>query len=165
MTFKEILEKYGVTASELSRRSGVSTSTLSTFVNGRSKCQNMQISTFLRICKGLDIPFETFVEDLFDGEEGNPGKEALLSGDEECLVSDFRGFNAQAKSCLMRVSSAMKLDPSNMQRNREPAKRRMRLPAAKTVTVTSPRIPNSPLQYCSRVALDVPSHLATYVAR
>ncbi len=36
-----------------------------------------------RICKGLDIPFETFVEDLFDGEEGNPGKEALLSGDEE----------------------------------------------------------------------------------
>ena len=106
MTFKEILEKYGVTASELSRRSGVSTSTLSTFVNGRSKCQNMQISTFLRICKGLDIPFETFVEDLFDGEE-------------ESLVSDFRGFNAQAKSCLMRVSSAMKLDPSNMQRNRE----------------------------------------------
>lgn len=120
MTFKEILEKYGITASELSRRSGVSTSTLSTFVNGRSKCQNMQISTFLRICKGLDIPFETFIEDLFDGEEGNPGKEALLSGDEECLVSDFRGFNAQAKSCLMRVSSAMKLDPSNMQRNREP---------------------------------------------
>jgi len=119
MTFKEILEKYGVTASELSRRSGVSTSTLSTFVNGRSKCQNMQISTFLRICKGLDIPFETFVEDLFDGEEGNPGKEALLSGEEESLVSDFRGFNAQAKSCLMRVSSAMKLDPSNMQRNRE----------------------------------------------
>ena len=119
MTFKEILEKYGITASELSRRSGVSTSTLSTFVNGRSKCQNMQISTFLRICKGLDIPFETFVDDLFDGEEGNPGKEALLSGDEECLVSDFRGFNAQAKSCLMRVSSAMKLDPSNMQRNRE----------------------------------------------
>lgn len=119
MTFKEILEKYGVTASELSRRSGVSTSTLSTFVNGRSKCQNMQISTFLRICKGLDIPFETFVEDLFDGEEGNPGKEALLSGDEESLVSDFRGFNAQAKSCLMRVSSAMKLDPSNMQRNRD----------------------------------------------
>ena len=120
MTFKEILEKYGITASELSRRSGVSTSTLSTFVNGRSKCQNMQISTFLRICKGLDIPFETFVDDLFDGEEGNAGKEALLSGDEECLVSDFRGFNAQAKSCLMRVSSAMKLDPSNMQRNREP---------------------------------------------
>lgn len=120
MTFKEILEKYGITASELSRRSGVSTSTLSTFVNGRSKCQNMQISTFLRICKGLDIPFETFMDDLFDGEEGNPGKEALLSGDEECLVSDFRGFNAQAKSCLMRVSSAMKLDPSNMQRNREP---------------------------------------------
>lgn len=80
----------------------------------------MQISTFLRICKGLDIPFETFVDDLFDGEEGNPGKEALLSGDEERLVSDFRGFNAQAKSCLMRVSSAMKLDPSNMQRNREP---------------------------------------------
>ena len=119
MTFKEILEKYGVTASELSRRSGVSTSTLSTFVNGRSKCQNMQISTFLRICKGLDIPFETFVEDLFDGEEGNPGKEALLSGDEESLVSDFRGFNAQAKSCLMRVSSAMKLDPSNMQRIHE----------------------------------------------
>ncbi|MFR6568927.1 MAG: helix-turn-helix domain-containing protein [Collinsella sp.] len=120
MTFKEILEKYGITASELGRRSGVSTSTLSTFVNGRSKCQNMQISTFLRICKGLDIPFETFVDDLFDGEEGNPGKEALLSGDEERLVSDFRGFNAQAKSCLMRVSSAMKLDPSNMQRNREP---------------------------------------------
>ena len=120
MTFKEILEKYGVTASELSRRCGVSTSTLSTFVNGRSKCQNMQISTFLRICKGLDIPFETFVEDLFDGEEENPGKKALLSGDEESLVSDFRGFNAQAKSCLMRVSSAMKLDPSNMQRNREP---------------------------------------------
>lgn len=119
MTFKEILEKYGVTASELSRRSGVSTSTLSTFVNGRSKCQNMQISTFLRICKGLDIPFETFVEDLFDGEEGNPGKEALLSGEEESLVSDFRGFNAQAKSCLMRVSSAMKLDPTNMQRNHE----------------------------------------------
>lgn len=119
MTFKEILEKYGVTASELSRRCGVSTSTLSTFVNGRSKCQNMQISTFLRICKGLDIPFETFVEDLFDGEEENPGKKALLSGDEESLVSDFRGFNAQAKSCLMRVSSAMKLDPSNMQRNRE----------------------------------------------
>ena len=120
MTFKEILEKYGVTASELSRRCGVSTSTLSTFVNGRSKCQNMQISTFLRICKGLDIPFETFVEDLFDGEEENPGKKALLSGDEESLVSDFRGFNAQAKSCLMRVSSAMKLDPSNMQRNHEP---------------------------------------------
>lgn len=120
MTFKEILEKYGITASELGRRSGVSTSTLSTFVNGRSKCQNMQISTFLRICKGLDIPFGTFVDDLFDGEEGNPGKEALLSGDEERLVSDFRGFNAQAKSCLMRVSSAMKLDPSNMQRNREP---------------------------------------------
>lgn len=120
MTFKEILEKYGITASELGRRSGVSTSTLSTFVNGRSKCQNMQISTFLRICKGLDIPFETFVDDLFDGEEGNPEKEALLSGDEERLVSDFRGFNAQAKSCLMRVSSAMKLDPSNMQRNREP---------------------------------------------
>lgn len=119
MTFKEILKKYGVTASELSRRCGVSTSTLSTFVNGRSKCQNMQISTFLRICKGLDIPFETFVEDLFDGEEENPGKKALLSGDEESLVSDFRGFNAQAKSCLMRVSSAMKLDPSNMQRNRE----------------------------------------------
>lgn len=119
MTFKEVLEKYGVTASELSRRCGVSTSTLSTFVNGRSKCQNMQISTFLRICKGLDIPFETFVEDLFDGEEENPGKKALLSGDEESLVSDFRGFNAQAKSCLMRVSSAMKLDPSNMQRNRE----------------------------------------------
>ena len=86
MTFKEILEKYGVTASELSRRAGVSTSTLSTFVNGRSKCQNMQISTFLRICKGLDIPFETFVDDLFD---------------------------------LMRVSSAMKLDPSNMRRNRD----------------------------------------------
>lgn len=120
MTFKEILQKYGITASELSRRCGVSTSTLSTFVNGRSKCQNMQISTFLRICKGLDIPFETFVEDLFDGEEENPGKKALLSGDEESLVSDFRGFNAQAKSCLMRVSSAMKLDPSNMQRNREP---------------------------------------------
>jgi len=119
MTFKEILEKYGVTASELSRRCGVSTSTLSTFVNGRSKCQNMQMTTFLRICKGLDIPFETFVEDLFDGEEENPGKKALLSGDEESLVSDFRGFNAQAKSCLMRVSSAMKLDPSNMQRNRE----------------------------------------------
>lgn len=119
MTFKEILEKYGVTASELSRRAGVSTSTLSTFVNGRSKCQNMQISTFLRICKGLDIPFETFVDDLFDGEEGNPGKEALLSGEEESLVSDFRGFNAQAKSCLMRVSSAMKLDPSNMRRNRD----------------------------------------------
>lgn len=119
MTFKEILEKYGVTASELSRRCGVSTSTLSTFVNGRSKCQNMQMTTFLRICKGLDIPFETFVEDLFDGEEENPGKKALLSGDEESLVSDFRGFNAQAKSCLIRVSSAMKLDPSNMQRNRE----------------------------------------------
>ena len=79
----------------------------------------MQISTFLRICKGLDIPFETFVDDLFDGEEGNPGKEALLSGEEESLVSDFRGFNAQAKSCLMRVSSAMKLDPSNMRRNRD----------------------------------------------
>ena len=88
-------------------------------MNGRSKCQNMQISTFLRICKGLDIPFETFVEDLFDGEEENPGKKALLSGDEESLVSDFRGFNAQAKSCLMRVSSAMKLDPTNMQRNHE----------------------------------------------
>ncbi len=132
MTFKEILEKYGVTASELSRRCGVSTSTLSTFVNGRSKCQNMQISTFLRICKGLDIPFETFVEDLFDGEEENPGKKALLSGDEESLVSDFRGFNAQAKSCLMRVSSAMKLDPSNMQRNREPQAEAQASPSADT---------------------------------
>lgn len=132
MTFKEILEKYGVTASELSRRCGVSTSTLSTFVNGRSKCQNMQISTFLRICKGLDIPFETFVEDLFDGEEENPGKKALLSGDEESLVSDFRGFNAQAKSCLMRVSSAMKLDPSNMQRNREPQAEAGASPSADT---------------------------------
>lgn len=132
MTFKEILEKYGVTASELSRRCGVSTSTLSTFVNGRSKCQNMQISTFLRICKGLDIPFETFVEDLFDGEEENPGKKALLSGYEESLVSDFRGFNAQAKSCLMRVSSAMKLDPSNMQRNREPQAEAQASPSADT---------------------------------
>lgn len=132
MTFKEILEKYGVTASELSRRCGVSTSTLSTFVNGRSKCQNMQISTFLRICKGLDIPFETFVEDLFDGEEENPGKKALLSGDEESLVSDFRGFNAQAKSCLMRVSSAMKLDPSNMQRNREMQAEAQASPSADT---------------------------------
>lgn len=132
MTFKEILEKYGVTASELSRRCGVSTSTLSTFVNGRSKCQNMQISTFLRICKGLDIPFETFVEDLFDGEEENPGKKALLSGDEESLVSDFRGFNAQAKSCLMRVSSAMKLDPSNMQRNRETQAEAQASPSADT---------------------------------
>lgn len=132
MTFKEILEKYGVTASELSRRCGVSTSTLSTFVNGRSKCQNMQISTFLRICKGLDIPFETFVEDLFDGEEENPGKKALLSGDEESLVSDFRGFNAQAKSCLMRVSSAMKLDPSNMQRNRETQTEAQTSPSADT---------------------------------
>lgn len=132
MTFKEILEKYGVTASELSRRCGVSTSTLSTFVNGRSKYQNMQISTFLRICKGLDIPFETFVEDLFDGEEENPGKKALLSGDEESLVSDFRGFNAQAKSCLMRVSSAMKLDPSNMQRNREPQAEAQASPSADT---------------------------------
>lgn len=132
MTFKEILEKYGVTASELSRRCGVSTSTLSTFVNGRSKCQNMQISTFLRICKGLDIPFETFVEDLFDEEEENPGKKALLSGDEESLVSDFRGFNAQAKSCLMRVSSAMKLDPSNMQRNREPQAEAQASPSADT---------------------------------
>ena len=132
MTFKEILEKYGVTASELSRRCGVSTSTLSTFVNGRSKCQNMQISTFLRICKGLDIPFETFVEDLFDGEEENPGKKALLSGDEESLVSAFRGFNAQAKSCLMRVSSAMKLDPSNMQRNREPQAEAQASPSADT---------------------------------
>lgn len=132
MTFKEILEKYGVTASELSRRCGVSTSTLSTFVNGRSKCQNMQISTFLRICKGLDIPFETFVEDLFDGEEENPGKKALLSGDEESLVSDFRGFNAQAKSCLMRVSSAMKLDPSNMQRNRETQAEAQTSPSADT---------------------------------
>lgn len=132
MTFKEILEKYGVTASELSRRCGVSTSTLSTFVNGRSKCQNMQISTFLRICKGLDIPFETFVEDLFDGEEENPGKKALLSGDEESLVSDFRGFNAQAKSCLMRVSSAMKLDPSNMQRNRETQAEAKASPSADT---------------------------------
>jgi len=132
MTFKDILEKYGVTASELSRRCGVSTSTLSTFVNGRSKCQNMQISTFLRICKGLDIPFETFVEDLFDGEEENPGKKALLSGDEESLVSDFRGFNAQAKSCLMRVSSAMKLDPSNMQRNRETQVEAQASPSADT---------------------------------
>lgn len=132
MTFKEILEKYGVTASELSRRCGVSTSTLSTFVNGRSKCQNMQISTFLRICKGLDIPFATFVEDLFDGEEENPGKKALLSGDEESLVSDFRGFNAQAKSCLMRVSSAMKLDPSNMQRNRETQAEAQASPSADT---------------------------------
>lgn len=132
MTFMEILEKYGVTASELSRRCGVSTSTLSTFVNGRSKCQNMQISTFLRICKGLDIPFETFVEDLFDGEEENPGKKALLSGDEESLVSDFRGFNAQAKSCLMRVSSAMKLDPSNMQRNRETQAEAQASPSADT---------------------------------
>lgn len=132
MTFKEILEKYGITASELSRRCGVSTSTLSTFVNGRSKCQNMQISTFLRICKGLDIPFETFVEDLFDGEEENPGKKALLSGDEESLVSDFRGFNAQAKSCLMRVSSAMKLDPSNMQRNRETRAEAQASPSADT---------------------------------
>lgn len=132
MTFKEILEKYGVTASELSRRCGVSTSTLSTFVNGRSKCQNMQISTFLRICKGLDIPFETFVEDLFDGEEENPGKKALLSGDEESLVSDFRGFNTQAKSCLMRVSSAMKLDPSNMQRNRETQAEAQASPSADT---------------------------------
>ena len=132
MTFKEILEKYGVTASELSRRCGVSTSTLSTFVNGRSKCQNMQISTFLRICKGLDIPFETFVEDLFDGEEENLGKKTLLSGDEESLVSDFRGFNAQAKSCLMRVSSAMKLDPSNMQRNRETQAEAKASPSADT---------------------------------
>lgn len=132
MTFKEILQKYGITASELSRRCGVSTSTLSTFVNGRSKCQNMQISTFLRICKGLDIPFETFVEDLFDGEEENPGKKALLSGDEESLVSDFRGFNAQAKSCLMRVSSAMKLDPSNMQRNRETQTEARASPSADT---------------------------------
>lgn len=132
MTFKEILEKYGVTASELSRRCGVSTSTLSTFVNGRSKCQNMQMTTFLRICKGLDIPFETFVEDLFDGEEENPGKKALLSGDEESLVSDFRGFNAQAKSCLMRVSSAMKLDPSNMQRNRETQTEAQTSPSADT---------------------------------
>lgn len=132
MTFKEILEKYGITASELSRRCGVSTSTLSTFVNGRSKCQNMQISTFLRICKGLDIPFETFVEDLFDGEEENPGKKALLSGDEESLVSDFRGFNAQAKSCLMRVSSAMKLDPSNMQRNCETQAEAQASPSADT---------------------------------
>lgn len=132
MTFKEILEKYGVTASELSRRCGVSTSTLSTFVNGRSKCQNMQMTTFLRICKGLDIPFETFVEDLFDGEEENPGKKALLSGDEESLVSDFRGFNAQAKSCLMRVSSAMKLDPSNMQRNRETQAETQASPSADT---------------------------------
>lgn len=132
MTFKEILEKYGVTASELSRRCGVSTSTLSTFVNGRSKCQNMQMTTFLRICKGLDIPFETFVEDLFDGEEENPGKKALLSGDEESLVSDFRGFNAQAKSCLMRVSSAMKLDPSNMQRNRETQTEAQASPSADT---------------------------------
>lgn len=132
MTFKEILEKYGITASELSRRCGVSTSTLSTFVNGRSKCQNMQISTFLRICKGLDIPFETFLEDLFDGEEENPGKKALLSGDEESLVSDFRGFNAQAKSCLMRVSSAMKLDPSNMQRNRETQAEAQASPSADT---------------------------------
>ena len=132
MTFKDILEKYGVTASELSRRCGVSTSTLSTFVNGRSKCQNMQISTFLRICKGLDIPFETFVEDLFDGEEENPGKKALLSGDEESLVSDFRVFNAQAKSCLMRVSSAMKLDPSNMQRNRETQVEAQASPSADT---------------------------------
>lgn len=138
MTFKEILEKYGVTASELSRRCGVSTSTLSTFVNGRSKCQNMQISTFLRICKGLDIPFETFVEDLFDGEEENPGKKALLSGDEESLVSDFRGFNAQAKSCLMRVSSAMKLDPSNMQRNRETQAEAQASPSADT----SPHAPD-----------------------
>lgn len=132
MTFKEILEKYGVTASELSRRCGVSTSTLSTFVNGRSKCQNMQMTTFLRICKGLDIPFETFVEDLFDGEEENPGKKALLSGDEESLVSDFRSFNAQAKSCLMRVSSAMKLDPSNMQRNRETQAEAQTSPSADT---------------------------------
>lgn len=132
MTFKEILEKYGVTASELSRRCGVSTSTLSTFVNGRSKCQNMQMTTFLRICKGLDIPFETFAEDLFDGEEENPGKKALLSGDEESLVSDFRGFNAQAKSCLMRVSSAMKLDPSNMQRTRDTQAEAQASPSADT---------------------------------
>lgn len=116
MTFREILDKYGVTASELSRKSGVPTSTLSTFASGRSKCQNMQITTFLKICRGLNVSFEMLINDLFDGEENDLGTQIPLSGDEESLVNDFRGFNAQAKSCLIRVSSAMKMDPTNAYR-------------------------------------------------
>ena len=121
MNFKQILEKHGVSAAELSRRSGVAASTVSKFANGRSRCENMPIGTFFSICRGLGVSAGELIVDLFGdrGDEYRVDVGSSLTPTEDALVNDYRYLNEEAKKCLLRVANSMTVDPVNHGRDVE----------------------------------------------
>lgn len=60
----ELSKNKNITLHKLSLDSGISYSTLSSFMNG--KCKTPNLSTILHICEGLNIDlFEFFQDELF----------------------------------------------------------------------------------------------------
>lgn len=89
VALKKFREKKGLSANGLAKKAGISTSTMSYLVNGRTK---PQLYTLLVICNVLGIS----IGDLFEGEGCSPEEEK----EEEKLLACYRQLSDEKKKML-----------------------------------------------------------------
>lgn len=99
---KKLCKQKGMTPYALAKKAGVSNSTMSYMMRGKTR---PQIYTVLLLCNVLDIE----LSDLFQGSEGQ-SKAAMegLSQDEEKLIEAYRKVSEKKKN-LMRIYADMLL--------------------------------------------------------
>lgn len=96
---KEYCRKRKLTPRGLAEKAGLSSSTVSYILNGRTK---PQIYTILQICNALDVS----VEQLFSNNvkthpmETIEGEESLLTDEEERILRVYRQFPDRKKEML-----------------------------------------------------------------
>lgn len=109
-TIKKLCEEKNMTLHALAKEAGISTSTISYLINGKTK---PQVYTVLMLCNVLDIT----ISDLFDDHmvvqaEKNPSEEdkvhteksesvlQYITSEENTLLDFYRNFSSQKKELL-----------------------------------------------------------------
>ena len=90
---KKFRKKKGLSANGLAKKAGISTSTMSYLVNGKTK---PQLYTLLVICNVLGIS----IGDLFEEEKSSTEKEKTEEKSEEKLLACYRQLSDEKKKML-----------------------------------------------------------------
>ena len=92
VALKKFRKKKGLSANGLAKKAGISTSTMSYLVNGKTK---PQLYTLLVICNVLGIS----IGDLFEEEKSSTEKEKTEEKSEEKLLACYRQLPTKRRRC------------------------------------------------------------------
>lgn len=90
---EKLCEKKSISPHALAKKAGISTSTMSYIMNGKTK---PQVYTVLQLCNALDVR----MSDLFDSRNEEPQAAEYLTYKEKELLDSYRLFSDRKKELL-----------------------------------------------------------------